>query len=88
LYSQNRFEIKNDSYSTEFQVDEGKLHGKYVSYYSNGAKKVEGEFYKNQRFGIWTIWSQEGEELFQRDYANNFVFQYGESELHDLVYVP
>lgn len=88
LYSQHRLEVKNDDFSVEYQVDKGKLHGKYISYYPNGTKKVEGEFYKNQRIGIWTMWSEEGEELLQRDYVNNFVFLHPEDNLNDLAYVP
>jgi len=88
LFSQQSFELKNDDFSVEYQVDSGKLHGKYVSYYPNGKKKAEGEFYKNQRIGIWTMWSQEGDELLQRDYANNFVFLYPDGEFDDLDYVP
>jgi hypothetical protein len=88
LYSQHRFEVKNDDFSVEYQVDKGKLHGKYISYYPNGTKKVEGEFYKNQRIGIWTMWSEEGEALLQRDYSNNFVFLHPENNPNDLAYVP
>jgi hypothetical protein len=88
LFAQQSFEMKNVDFSVEYQVDKGKLHGKYVSYYPNGVKKAEGEFYNNQRIGIWTMWNEEGEELLQRDYSNSFVFLHPEATLDDLAYVP
>ncbi len=88
LFAQQIFEIKTDTYSAEYQVNKGKLNGKYVSYYNDGVKKAEGEFYNNQRIGIWTMWNEEGAELLQREYSNSFVFLHPGGKLNDLAYVP
>jgi hypothetical protein len=58
----------------EYHTIDGRIDGKYISYYKNGEKKAEGDFKNNYRDGKWTIWDSTGEMLTCRDYKNPFSF--------------
>jgi hypothetical protein len=66
---------QSSDYSCKYQTLDGRFHGKYTSYYSNGKKKAEGVFQNNYRCGIWTIWDENGSKLIQRDYSGPFSFK-------------
>lgn len=55
-----------------YQTKDGRIDGKYVSYYTNGKKKAEGSFKNNCRFGTWTLWDSTGNMLVKREYADAF----------------
>ena len=57
------------------QKVEGRLHGKYTSWYGNGIKKSEGQFDNNNRTGIWSVWDSLGNLSVKRNYENNYVYQ-------------
>lgn len=73
-FSQKNYIYKNDSIKCEYQKTEGRLEGKYVSYYNNNQKKAEGYFKNNYRNGVWTVWDSLGNILIQRDYKTPFFF--------------
>lgn len=74
--------------SVVYHTDHGKLNGLYTSYYSTGKKKTEGEFYNNQRIGLWYIFSEKGDTIVSREYSNNFVFIHEGEIVNKLPYVP
>lgn len=59
----------------QYALIDGQLHGKYISWYSNGVKKSEGKFYQNNRIGLWTLWDSIGNVRVKRIYKNNFVYK-------------
>ncbi len=58
-----------------YETSRGKLHGKYISYYSNGKKKAAGTFENNYRTGKWTVWDEYGRMRMQRVYSDPFTFK-------------
>lgn len=74
LSAQKLHHYKDSTMSVVYHTDHGKLNGLYTSYYSTGEKKTEGEFYNNQRTGIWYVFSEKGDTIVSREYSNNFVF--------------
>ena len=58
-----------------YNLENGLINGAYTSFYTNGKKRVEGQFQKNERIGTWTIWDSTGEILHQRKYDNAFTFK-------------
>jgi gliding motility associated protien GldN len=57
-----------------YHTMDGRIDGKYISYYKNGQKKAEGNFKNNYRDGKWTLWNSSGEMQITRDYKNPFSF--------------
>jgi hypothetical protein len=75
LFSQrvsDHFAVKNQGLTIEFKM-EGKLNGKYVSKYPNGAVFAEGNFKDNLRTGVWTVYDSLGRKIHQRDYSVDFL---------------
>jgi len=58
-----------------YETNQGRINGKYVSYYKNGIKKAEGEFLNNYRIGKWTIYDSTGKIVVQRLYSDPFTFK-------------
>lgn len=54
---------------------DGRIDGKYTSYYKNGKMKADGNFKNNYRDGKWTLWDSTGEMLTCRDYKTPFSFE-------------
>lgn len=52
--------------------EQGILNGNYASFYSNGNRKVEGQFEHNKRVGEWKFYDEAGELLIVRNYKNPF----------------
>jgi gliding motility associated protien GldN len=48
--------------------------GHYISYYSNGNKKAEGDFKDNQRSGKWEVWDEAGQKRMERLYKGPYDF--------------
>ena len=65
------FSQKKDIISYE----NGKLNGKYVEYYENGNKKVEGVFKNNLRIGNWKVWDEKGKLIMEREYYNSVLIR-------------
>lgn len=59
----------------KFEKQQGRFHGNYISYYSNGQKKSEGSFQNNMRAGTWSVWDSTGRLRISRKYENPFVFK-------------
>jgi antitoxin component YwqK of YwqJK toxin-antitoxin module len=68
-------EYTSSDYKATYSVKDGLLHGKYISYYPNGTKKAEGEYYYNNRKGTWKLWDKNGNLVIERKYENNFSFE-------------
>ncbi len=66
--------IESNLWTCTFEEKEGRLDGKYTSYYKNGQKKAEGFFENNYRHGNWTVWDQNGNIKVQRYYSTPFSF--------------
>ena len=58
-----------------YEVNNGRFHGSYISYYNNGIKKAEGRFDNNNRVGKWSVWDSTGVLRMKRNYENPFVFE-------------
>lgn len=66
--------VLTDDGNSIYVTSQGRMDGKYVSYYKNGKKKAEGLFENNYRTGKWTLWDSTGNILVQRDYSSPFNF--------------
>jgi hypothetical protein len=53
-----------------------RLNGVYQEKYANGSTKVLGCFESGQRIGVWSVFSEEGELIVQRNYQNNRIFNF------------
>ncbi|MFA6260001.1 MAG: hypothetical protein WC760_00905 [Bacteroidia bacterium] len=62
------------NYRCKYHTNEGRLDGKYTSFYNNGKKKAQGLFNNNNRTGIWSVWDEKGKLMLQRNYSNPFEF--------------
>jgi len=65
---------ENDTVFCKYTLENGRLNGKYQSFYKNGIKKSEGDFENNYRIGEWSLWDTAGVLLVKRDYKNPFVY--------------
>ena len=65
---------ETDTVLCKYTLENGKLNGKYQSFYKNGIKKSEGNFENNYRIGEWSLWDTAGVLLVKRDYRNPFVY--------------
>ena len=68
-------QYKDSTISCEYETFDGRIHGKYISYYPNGQKRAEGNFENAYRIGNWTVWDSEGNLCVQRDYKNPFIYK-------------
>lgn len=59
----------------EYETENGKLNGTYISKYKNGIKRSEGNFTNNVRSGIWTVYDSTGRKIHQRKYSNHLSFE-------------
>jgi hypothetical protein len=76
-------QFDSDGLKVRYEIRDGKLHGKYTSYYSNGQKKAEGQFENNCRIGIWSVYDSTGELAMKRDYTAPFQFERKFPEIPD-----
>ena len=67
---------KDDKMSCVYQTVQGRIDGKYTSYYKNGMKKAEGDFVNNYRDGKWMLWDSTGKIITERNYKNPFLFDF------------
>lgn len=67
-------ECISDMISCTYETDQGRIQGKYSSFYANGVKKAEGKFENNYRSGMWKVWDSTGVLKIQRFYRNPFEF--------------
>jgi hypothetical protein len=73
-------QIKEHNYSDSsitctYYTTQGRIDGKYISYYKNGKKKAEGSFRNNYHYGIWTLYDSSGNISIKRDYKNPFSYE-------------
>lgn len=68
---------KNNSYDEYGKVlhtgniVDGKNHGKWIWYYPNGKKKMEGTFNKGVREGNWITYNPDGSVKLESNYNND-----------------
>jgi gliding motility associated protien GldN len=75
-YTQSMKHVYADStLSCEYYTSQGRIDGKYVSYYKNGNKKAEGNLRNNYRYGKWTLWDKSGNKSVERDYQDPFSYK-------------
>ncbi len=82
LFAQ-KFEGFIDNKLISFEVKDNQLNGSYTSYQKTYDYKreilywpmVTGNFSKGQRIGIWSLHDENGNVIFQRNYANPFEFE-------------
>jgi len=55
----------------KFGIRYNQLNGIYQESYTNGKPKVLGIFFNGNRYGIWSVWDENGELQIQRNYTNN-----------------
>ena len=73
MHSQTH-EFVSEKIHCTYETNEGRIQGKYISYYANGVKKAEGNFENNYRSGKWKVWDSTGVLRIQRVYRNPFEF--------------
>lgn len=75
LIAQEKLEILlNGGGRAVMETLDGRLHGKYTSYYSNGKKCAEGYFNNNFRKGKWMVWDSVGNKKIEKNYKAPFVY--------------
>ena len=47
---------------------EGQRHGKWVFWYRNGKKQLEGEYVRGKKTGTWTKWREEGARITEGEF--------------------
>jgi len=52
-------------------IKDGKNHGKWIWYYENGNKKMEGVFNMGMREGEWLTYNQKGKIVSKSHYEND-----------------
>jgi antitoxin component YwqK of YwqJK toxin-antitoxin module len=45
--------------------------GKWIEYYKNGHKKIEGKYTKDKKNGKWTEWNKKGQIVSEKNYKND-----------------
>ncbi|HPS84373.1 MAG TPA: hypothetical protein PLA88_08660, partial [Bacteroidales bacterium] len=68
-------EYSDSQYSAQYNVRNGLLHGKYVSYYSNGHKRAQGKFSDNHRTGKWIVYDSTGKKQVVRKYQSLYSYK-------------
>jgi len=72
---QSKQEYSDSEYSVQYEVRNGLMHGKYVSYYANGNKRAQGEFTDNNRSGKWTVYDSTGKIQVVRKYQSLYNYK-------------
>lgn len=75
LISQQICKFEDETIKCIYERTQGRINGKYVSYYKNGQKKAEGSFRNNYRNGLWSVWDSTGKLRMQRNYTDPFTFK-------------
>ncbi|MEI6347100.1 MAG: hypothetical protein WCP69_04035 [Bacteroidota bacterium] len=75
LISQQICKFEDETIKCIYERTQGRIDGKYVSYYKNGEKKAEGFFRNNYRNGLWSVWDSTGKLRMQRNYTDPFTFK-------------
>ncbi len=73
--ARKRHFYEDDLIKCFYETCEGRVDGKYISFYKTGQKKSEGYFENNYRIGKWTVWDSTGRIRMQREYINPFTFK-------------
>lgn len=73
--AQKSKQYSDSQYSVQYHVRNGLLHGQYVSYYSNGNKRAEGNFSDNNRTGKWIVYDSTGQKQVVRNYKTLFSYE-------------
>lgn len=58
-----------------YSMENGRMHGAYQSFYSNGQLKAQGRLEHNYRIGNWTVWDSTGSKRMERHYTSPFRYQ-------------
>lgn len=64
--------IKYDNGQNKYQYDynEGVFDGKFEAWFSNGQKKIEGQYAYNKKVKTWKYWNEKGELILEREYTH------------------
>ncbi|MPL95786.1 hypothetical protein SDC9_41958 [bioreactor metagenome] len=73
--AQQSKQYSDSQYSVQYHVRNGLLNGKYVSFYSNGNKRAEGNFSDNNRTGKWIVYDSTGQKQVVRNYKSLFSYK-------------
>jgi hypothetical protein len=49
---------------------EGRRHGKWVFWYENGERQLEGEYMKGQKTGLWRKWATDGAMITEGNFSH------------------
>ncbi len=63
-------------YRCKYETKQGRIDGKYTSYYNNGQKKAEGVLVNNYHSGTWCLWDYHGNLILKRNYSNPFEYEW------------
>lgn len=79
----------NGQIKTEYQVLDGKKHGKHILYHENGRIAIEANYFNGISHGVWREWyengrlAEEGEYIDNEYHIKNFWIETGEQLLKD-----
>jgi len=66
--------FESTDYQVEYNTNNGRITGDYVSKYSNGATKASGQLINGYKYGDWRIFDAEGTLVIHRLYISPFEF--------------
>ena len=72
---QHSIKVFGGNGEVRFNLYKGMVHSTYESTHPNGQIRAKGNFYLNQRVGIWEFYDKSGELVLRRDYTNNLCFK-------------
>lgn len=75
--------IKYDNGQNKYQYDynEGVFDGKFEAWFSNGQKKIEGQYAYNKKVKTWKYWNEKGELILEKKYTELLEFQNSKKEV-------
>lgn len=64
----------NGKVQYEYEVEGHVFQGRFSSYYESGKLRMKGQFFNNQKTGLWRVWDEKGLLRSERKYADNLNF--------------
>ena len=74
-HAQIRTAVLENNVKCNYNIENGRISGNYVSYYNNGIKKSEGILVNGYRTGKWIVWDSTGRKRMERIYKSPFEFK-------------
>lgn len=72
VFAQTTHNVITDRVRCTYHTEDGRISGKYTSYYLTGQIKAEGEFINGMRTGTWLVWDEKDNLIVQREFSDPF----------------